>query len=67
MLELLCQGRNARLGRVLEIGAGCGYQAALLSELCAEVYSIERLRGLHDKARDNLRPLHLGQRAFVVW
>ena len=59
MLELLCQGRPTRLGRVLEIGTGCGYQAALLSELCAEVYSIERLRGLHDKARDNLRPLRL--------
>jgi protein-L-isoaspartate(D-aspartate) O-methyltransferase len=59
MLELLCQGKTTRLGRVLEIGTGCGYQAALLSELCTEVYSIERLRGLHDKARDNLRPLRL--------
>jgi len=45
----------ARLGRVLEIGTGCGYQAAVLSHLSREVYSMERLRGLHEKARENLR------------
>ena len=59
MLELLRQGSPGRLGRVLEIGTGCGYQAAVLSLLCHEVYSMERLRGLHDKARDNLRHLRL--------
>ncbi len=59
MLELLRQGKPGRLGRVLEIGTGCGYQAAVLSQLCLEVYSMERLRGLHDKARDNLRHLRL--------
>jgi protein-L-isoaspartate(D-aspartate) O-methyltransferase len=47
------------LGRVLEIGTGCGYQAAVLSEIATEVYSIERLRGLHEKARENLRFLRL--------
>jgi protein-L-isoaspartate(D-aspartate) O-methyltransferase len=62
MLELLRQGAgspSARLGRVLEIGTGCGYQAAVLGQLASEVYSIERLRGLHDKARENLRAFRL--------
>lgn len=59
MLELLRHGVAGKLGRVLEIGTGCGYQAAVLSHLAAEVYSIERLRGLHDKARENLRTLRL--------
>ena len=59
MLELLRNGNTGKLGRVLEIGTGCGYQAAVLSCLATEVYSIERLRGLHDRARENLRPLRL--------
>jgi protein-L-isoaspartate(D-aspartate) O-methyltransferase len=59
MLELLRNGDQGRLGRVLEIGTGCGYQAAVLSHLSQEVYSIERLRGLHDRARENLRHFRL--------
>ncbi|MEN9539576.1 MAG: Protein-L-isoaspartate O-methyltransferase [Pseudomonadota bacterium] len=63
MLALLRAGPgtplSGKLGRVLEIGTGCGYQAALLSHLATEVYSIERLRGLNDKARDNLRPFRI--------
>lgn len=59
MIELLRAGRAGKLGRVLEIGTGCGYQAAVLSLVATEVYSIERLRGLHDKAKENLRTLRL--------
>ena len=59
MIELLRQGASGKLGRILEIGTGCGYQAAVLSHVATEVYSIERLRGLHEKARENLRPLRL--------
>ena len=61
MIALLREGAkmriNGKLGRVLEIGTGCGYQAAVLSQVAKEVYSIERLRGLHERAVDNLRHL----------
>lgn len=59
MIELLCQGVQGRMGRILEVGTGCGYQAALLAHVATEVYSIERIRGLHEKARENLRQLRL--------
>jgi len=62
MIELLLAGRtggDGRLGRVLEVGTGCGYQAAVLSRVATEVYSIERLRGLHERARENLRAFRL--------
>lgn len=61
MIELLMSGVLARksggLGRVLEIGTGCGYQAAVLASLAKQVVSVERLRPLHDKARELLAPL----------
>src|ERR671926_325192 len=43
--------------RVLEIGTGSGYQAAVLSKLCREVVSIERYRTLADSARKRLKRL----------
>ena len=53
MLELLRSG--GVLDKVLEIGTGCGYQAAVLSRLAREVYSVERLAPLLTKARRHLR------------
>ncbi len=45
--------------KMLEIGTGCGYQAAVLSELAQEVYSIERIGPLFERAKHNLRPLRI--------
>jgi len=53
------------LGKVLEVGTGCGYQAALLARLAKEVYSVERIAGLLEKARGNLRPLRLSNLRLV--
>lgn len=58
MLEWLMLGGRARqqghLGRVLEVGTGCGYQTAVLAQLSRSVVSIERLWGLHEAALRNL-------------
>lgn len=55
MLELARAGK--KLGRVLEVGTGCGYQTALLTYLADEVYSVERIGHLLADARDRLRKL----------
>jgi protein-L-isoaspartate(D-aspartate) O-methyltransferase len=58
MIERLRKG-GRELGKVLEVGTGCGYQAAVLASLAAEVYSIERIKELLERARGNLRELRL--------
>ena len=58
MSELLRAGSS--LGRVLEIGSGCGYQTAILAHLSREVYSVERVGPLLTRTRTRLRELRLG-------
>jgi len=57
VIELLLQ--KARPSKVLEIGTGCGYQAAVLAHVFAEVYSVERIKALLERARANLIGLRL--------
>lgn len=57
MTEVLRNGRQ--LNRVLEIGTGCGYQAAVLARVAREVYSVERIQPLYERARKTLRELKI--------
>lgn len=62
MIELLRankEGAPRELGKTLEIGAGCGYQAAVLGVISKQVYAVERIAPLLAKARQNLRELKL--------
>jgi protein-L-isoaspartate(D-aspartate) O-methyltransferase len=72
MLALLAQAPGAArrpirapLGRALEIGTGCGYQAAVMARLCTRLTSIERLGPLLDKARETLRMLGLHELRLI--
>jgi len=58
MIEAILPAKG-HLARVLEVGTGCGYQAAVLAQVASEVYSIERIKGLYERARSNLRVLRL--------
>jgi protein-L-isoaspartate(D-aspartate) O-methyltransferase len=46
--------------KVLEIGTGCGYQTTVLAPLVGKIYSIERIKGLHLRARKLLKELQIG-------
>ncbi|SMF06159.1 protein-L-isoaspartate(D-aspartate) O-methyltransferase [Alteromonadaceae bacterium Bs31] len=58
MTEVLL-GAGGKLSRVLEIGTGSGYQTAILAQLVEQVWSVERIKPLQDKARERLRLLGL--------
>lgn len=60
MISVLCEERVP--DKVLEVGAGCGYQAAVLAHIIKEVHTIERIRGLYELARLHLRTLRLSGR-----
>jgi len=51
--------------KILEIGTGSGYQAALLSELGAIVYTVERIPGLAEYAKENLKKLNYDIKILV--
>lgn len=57
MTEVLLMGGTPK--RVLEVGTGSGYQTAILAQLVDEVFSMERIKPLQDKARDRLKLLGL--------
>ncbi|MET0218364.1 MAG: protein-L-isoaspartate(D-aspartate) O-methyltransferase [Burkholderiales bacterium] len=57
MSEIARNGTS--LGRVLDIGTGCGYQAAILSRFAREVYSVERVAPMVSRARVRLRELRI--------
>jgi protein-L-isoaspartate(D-aspartate) O-methyltransferase len=57
MTEVLCGA--GPVGRVLEIGTGCGYQAAVLARVAREVYTVERIKPLYERARKQLNDLKI--------
>jgi protein-L-isoaspartate(D-aspartate) O-methyltransferase len=57
MTEILRAGKT--LGKVLEIGSGCGYQAAILGQVARQVYSVERIQPLFEKASASIAELRL--------
>ncbi|MEZ5652311.1 MAG: protein-L-isoaspartate O-methyltransferase [Burkholderiaceae bacterium] len=69
MIELIAAPiapEDRRFARVLEIGTGCGYQAAVLAEIFGEVVTIERIEALHALALEHLQPLPSRRRIRLV-
>ena len=58
MTEALIAG--GPLKKVLEVGTGCGYQTAVLAPFTGKTYSIERISGLHLRAKRHLKELQIG-------
>ena len=60
MTEILIEDKKLEsqpIDKALEVGTGCGYQAAILSRFSKSVLTIERIKALHDKAAKNLKKL----------
>lgn len=57
MIEILRNGNP--LGRVLEVGTGGGYQAAVLAQVARQVYTVERIHPLYERAKAQLRDLKI--------
>ena len=60
MTEILVEDKklvSQPIDKALEVGTGCGYQAAILSRFSKSVLTIERIKALHDKAAKNLKKL----------
>ena len=64
MTEALLEGTP--LGKVLEVGTGCGYQTAVLAPLVTRIYTIERIEGLQKRARARLKELEVRNVRFRV-
>lgn len=62
MIEIL--RADGTLNRVLEVGSGCGYQAAVLGQLAREVHTVERVLPLHERAMSCLKELKAGNVAL---
>ena len=71
MLEMLSPPKSEKsaagkkFGRILEVGAGCGYQTALLAELAGEVYAMERAPGLARAARARIRKMRYNNAVVI--
>ena len=62
MTEILIEDKKLEsqpIDKALEVGTGCGYQAAILSRFSKSVLTIERIKALHDKAAKNLKKLKI--------
>jgi protein-L-isoaspartate(D-aspartate) O-methyltransferase len=62
MTEILIEDKKLEaqpIEKALEVGTGCGYQAAILSRFSKSVHSLERIKALHDKAAINLKNLKI--------
>ena len=62
----VCGGAGTS-GPGAEIGTGCGYQAAVLAMLARSVVSVERVQGLHERARANLGRVRLPVTPKLIW